>query len=89
MEDAATAEISRAQLWQWMHHEARLNNGNQITAYQFDEWLIEELEVIKSEIGENQYNTGRFKDASTLFAEMIKKNEFDEFLTLPAYNYLN
>ena len=89
MEDAATAEISRAQLWQWIHHEARIDEGNQITDHQFDEWMEEELEVIKSEIGEDRYNAGRFKDASTLFAEMIKKEEFDEFLTLPAYNYLN
>ena len=89
MEDAATAEISRAQLWQWIHHEAKLDEGNQITEHQFDEWMEEELEVIKSEIGEDRYNEGRFKDASTLFAEMIKKEEFDEFLTLPAYNYLN
>ena len=89
MEDAATAEISRAQLWQWIHHEAKLDDGNQITNQQFDEWMEEELEVIKSEIGEDRYNAGRFKDASTLFAEMIKKEEFDEFLTLPAYNYLN
>jgi malate synthase len=51
--------------------------------------MKEELEVIKSEIGENKYNAGRFKDASTLFSEMINKDEFDEFLTLPAYNYLN
>ena len=89
MEDAATAEISRAQLWQWIHHEAKLDEGNQITIHQFDEWMEEELEVIKSEIGEDRYNAGRFKDASTLFSEMIKKEEFDEFLTLPAYNYLN
>ncbi len=89
MEDAATAEISRAQLWQWIHHEARIDEGNQITCHQFDEWMEEELEVIKSEIGEDRYNAGRFKDASTLFSEMIKKEEFDEFLTLPAYNYLN
>ena len=89
MEDAATAEISRAQLWQWIHHEARIDKGGQITDHQFDEWMEEELGIIKSEIGEDRYNAGRFKDASTLFSEMIKKEEFDEFLTLPAYNYLN
>ena len=89
MEDAATAEISRAQLWQWIHHEAILDDGSQITVHQFDEWLLEELEVIKSEIGEKRYDAGRFEDASSLFAEMIKKDEFDEFLTLPAYNYIN
>ena len=89
MEDAATAEISRAQLWQWIHHEAILDDGSQITVHQFDEWLLEELEVIKSEIGEKRYDAGRFEDASALFTEMIKKDEFDEFLTLPAYNYIN
>jgi malate synthase len=89
MEDAATAEISRAQLWQWIHHGAKLDDGTQITLNHFDKWLEEELEVVKFEIGEDLFNEGRFKDASTLFAEMIKKDEFDEFLTLPAYNYLN
>ena len=89
MEDAATAEISRAQLWQWIHHEAVLDDGSQITTHQFDEWLMEELEVIKSELGEKRYDAGRFEDASSLFSEMIKKDEFDEFLTLPAYNYIN
>jgi len=89
MEDAATAEISRAQLWQWIHHEAVLDDGSQITTHQFDEWLMEELEVIKSKLGEKRYDAGRFEDASSLFSEMIKKDEFDEFLTLPAYNYIN
>jgi len=89
MEDSATAEISRAQLWQWIHHEARLDNGSQITAHKFDEWMVEELEVIQSEIGKNIFNDGKFSEASSLFSEMIKKDEFDEFLTLPAYYYLN
>jgi len=89
MEDAATAEISRAQLWQWIQHEAKLNDGRLITIQQFDKWMVEELEAIQSEIGENRFNSGQFSKASTLFSEMIKKDEFDEFLTLPAYNYLN
>ena len=89
MEDAATAEISRAQLWQWIHHKAKLNNGKQITLHLFDEWMAEELEVIKSEIGGKRFSSGKFLEASSLFSEMIKKDEFDEFLTLPAYNYLN
>jgi len=89
MEDAATAEISRAQLWQWIHHEAKLNDGRQLTVHLFDKWLEEEMKVIQSEIGETKFSTGKFAEASTLFSEMIKKDEFDEFLTLPAYNYLN
>ena len=89
MEDAATAEISRSQLWQWIHHKAKLNNGKQITLHLFDEWMAEELVVIKSEIGGKRFSGGKFSDASSLFSEMIKQDEFDEFLTLPAYNYLN
>ena len=89
MEDAATAEISRAQLWQWIHHEAKLNDGRQITLHLFKKWLKEEMEVIQSEIGEKRFSSGKFAKASALFSEMIKKDEFDDFLTLPAYNYLN
>jgi len=89
MEDAATAEISRAQLWQWIHHEAKLNDGRQITIHLFDKWLKEEMDVIQSEIGEKRFSSGKFAKASALFSEMIKKDEFDDFLTLPAYNYLN
>ena len=51
--------------------------------------LEEELEIVKSEIGEKRFNSGKFAEASALFSEMINKDEFDEFLTLPAYNYLN
>ena len=89
MEDAATAEISRAQLWQWIHHKAKLNDGRKITAHLFDVWMEAEMEVIQSEIGENRFRSGKFSEASSLFSTMIKKDEFDEFLTLPAYNYLN
>lgn len=88
MEDAATAEISRAQLWQWVHHKAKLADGKQIDASQFDKWLKEELEIIKTEVGESRYNSGRFKDAADLFSNMVKKDEFDEFLTIPAYKQL-
>ena len=89
MEDAATAEISRSQLWQWIHHRAKLNDGRQISVHMFDKWMAEELKVIQSEIGEKRFNSGKFSEASSLFSEMIKKDDFDEFLTLPAYNHLN
>ena len=89
MEDAATAEISRSQLWQWIHHEAKLNDGRKISVDLFDKWLEEEMKVIQSEIGETRFCSGKFGEASSLFSKMIKKDEFDEFLTLPAYNYLN
>ena len=88
MEDAATAEISRAQLWQWIKHEASLNNGEKITAEIFVLWLAEEMNVIKAEIGVNRFENGKFIKASSLFSEMIQKNDFDEFLTIPAYKQL-
>ena len=88
MEDAATAEISRAQLWQWIKHEASLNNGEKITAEIFVLWLAEEMNVIKTEVGVNRFENGNFIEASSLFSEMIQKNDFDEFLTIPAYKQL-
>ncbi len=88
MEDAATAEISRTQLWQWIHHEARLNDKRKITTQLFDEWMKEELEIIKLEIGEDRFLNGKFSQATSLFSDMIKKNKLDDFLTIPAYNQL-
>ena len=87
MEDAATAEISRSQLWQWVKNEVPINN-NKVTKEFFDIMLNEELESIKIEIGEDRYNNGKFDLASNLFKDMILKDEFDEFLTLPAYKYI-
>jgi malate synthase len=89
MEDAATAEISRSQLWQWIHHKAKLNDGREITVHLFDKWMLEELDVIQSNIGEKRFNGGKFSEASSLFSIMINNNKFDEFLTIPGYNYLN
>jgi malate synthase len=88
MEDAATAEISRAQIWQWIHHKAKLNDGREINTELFEKWLSEELILIESDIGSESFSNGLFDDASNLFSEMIKKDVFDEFLTLPAYELL-
>ena len=88
MEDAATAEISRAQLWQWIKHEAAIDDGVQITNERFRLWLKEELDGIQSEVGTNRFEQGKFTEAAQLFSKMITKNEFDEFLTIPAYNQL-
>ena len=88
MEDAATAEISRAQLWQWIKHEAAIDDGDQITNERFRLWLKEELDGIQSEVGTNRFEQGKFTEAAQLFSKMITKNEFDEFLTIPAYNQL-
>jgi malate synthase len=88
MEDAATAEISRAQIWQWVRHGARTSDGRPITAARFDATLEEELRAIAGEIGEQRYASGQFAAAAALFGDMIRKADFDEFLTLPAYERL-
>jgi malate synthase len=82
MEDAATAEICRAQLWQWIRHGARTNDGR------FDRLLTEELDRIHGEVGSARLAGGVFPTAARLFAEMIQQDSFDEFLTLPAYEHL-
>ena len=88
MEDAATAEISRAQLWQWIRHDCKLSNGEKIDSEFFIKTLKEELVLIKEEIGGDRFENGKFILASKLFESMIISKEFDEFLTLPAYKYI-
>ena len=89
MEDAATAEICRAQSWQWLRHRVRLSDGRELTPALFSNTLGEERERIRGEIGDERYTHGKFGLAEQLFAEMVQKSELDEFLTLPAYQYLN
>jgi malate synthase len=89
MEDAATAEICRAQLWQWLHHEARTSDGVPVTPARFDSLLTQELDRIHDEVGPGRLLNGVFPTAVRLFEQMIKQDEFDEFLTLPAYDLLD
>ncbi len=88
MEDAATAEISRAQVWQWLHHQAALEDGSQLTPERYSQVLEEEMDAIKAEVGEQRFNHGKFDLAARLFDDMIRNPQFTEFLTLPAYDYL-
>ena len=88
MEDAATAEISRAQLWQWIKHECKLASGEKVNSGLSIKILEEELIIIKEEIGENRFKNGKFTLASQLFKSMITSEKFDEFLTLPAYQHI-
>ena len=88
MEDAATAEISRAQLWQWLKHKCLIEEKQTFTKSLFIKFLNEELDKIKNEIGMERFNNGKFDSAATLFKDMIISDNFDEFLTLPAYNYI-
>jgi malate synthase len=88
MEDAATAEISRAQCWQWLRHNAALDDGRAVTPDLFEKVFAEELLAIRAEVGDQRYESGHFALASELFAALCKAPEFVEFLTLPAYQYL-
>ena len=88
MEDAATAEISRAQLWQWLNHECELENGTLITVELLNKIFEEEMNEIQNEIGTERFKKGKFDLALKLFKNMIFKDDFDEFLTLPAYQYI-
>ena len=88
MEDAATAEISRSQLWQWLRRHVKLADGREITATLYDEFMQEELAKIQGELGAERYARGRFPQATALFLQMVKAEKFAEFLTLPAYDLL-
>jgi malate synthase len=87
MEDAATAEISRSQIWQWIHHGSRTREG-EIIRECFDSILSEELKRIESEVGAERFSAGAYEKAASLFAEMVETEELDEFLTLRAYEEL-
>lgn len=90
MEDAATAEISRAQVWQWIRHpKGVLEDGRKVTIELYEKIKQEELEKIKQEFGEEAYQKGRFDEAAKLFDELVRNDEFVDFLTLPGYERLN
>jgi malate synthase len=89
MEDAATAEISRAQLWQWIHHKARLSDGRPVTLDLCLKMIDEELAKIRQSAGDAQFRTSRYNDAAAILRELIQSKQFVDFLTLPAYDKLN
>jgi malate synthase len=89
MEDAATAEISRTQVWQWVHHHAKFSDGRPVTADLVKQTMKEELERIRKMVGVESYESGKFKLAAKLFEEMMTQPECPEFLTLTAYEYLD
>ena len=90
MEDAATAEISRAQVWQWIRHpRGVLTDGPKVTKELFRTVLDEELAKIKSDAGEQRFTAAKFDVARELFDKITTDDEFAEFLTLPGYEKLN
>jgi len=88
MEDLATSEISRSQLWQWLRFSAKLDDGRPITLELYEKLLGEELAKIRAEYGDALYDGGHFPAATELFMRMVKSEQFDEFLSLPAYELL-
>ena len=85
MEDAATAEISRAQIWQWIYLKAQLEDGRTVTGPLFSALLDDEMAKLRTTLGAQVYDAGRFPEAIRLFSDMTLASEFEEFLTLPAY----
>jgi malate synthase len=90
MEDAATAEISRSQIWQWVHNDVTLaDTGEQVTAELVRRYADEETEKIRQELGAEVYDSGRFKEARDIFEQVSLADDFAAFLTLPAYDLLD
>jgi malate synthase len=83
MEDAATAEISRAQLWQWVHHRAVLQDGRAVTAELCEGYMDAELERARQTVDPNRYQA--YLQAASLMRELVQSPRFTEFLTVPAY----
>jgi malate synthase len=86
MEDAATAEISRSQIWQWIRSEKGvLDDGRKVTAAMFRQLVAEELPKVKTHLGEAAYNAGKYAEGAALFEKITTDDIYVEFLTLPAY----
>jgi malate synthase len=89
MEDAATAEISRAQIWQWINHpDGKLEDGRKVTVELFREILGEEVDKIRKNVGDEAFESGNYALAAKQFDEIITNPELEEFLTLRAYEQL-
>ena len=88
MEDAATAEISRAQVWQWIRHKAKLADGRVVDTALCRRLLDEELAKLKAMVGDAAYEGGRYQDAARIFAALIEAPRFPEWLTIPAYEQI-
>lgn len=88
MEDAATAEISRTQVWHWLNQGIELDDGRKLSPTCILNWEEEELQKIKVYVGEERYARGRFKEAVNLFNELVLNDRFEEFLTTKAYDLI-
>ncbi len=87
MEDAATAEIARAQVWQWLHHGAKIG-GTPLTRERLSQVIGEEMARVREEVGKERFSGGHFPAARELFEKVAMQEDFPDFLTLPAYKRL-
>jgi malate synthase len=89
MEDAATAEIARSQVWQWVHNQVRLAEGPEVTPELVRQVIDEELDKVRRSVGDELFASSRAKEARELFERVALADDFAEFLTIPAYDYLD
>ncbi|MEX2262626.1 MAG: malate synthase A [Bryobacteraceae bacterium] len=89
MEDAATAEISRSQVWQWVRHGAKMSDGRVVTADLVKQTIPEVLDQLRGQLGAPRFDGGKFDLASRLFEDMMTRSEFPEFLTTVAYDHID
>jgi malate synthase len=88
MEDAATAEISRTQVWQWLRHGSQLADGTTVTRSLVESTLASQLDQLRQAVGAERYERGKYRDAAQLLAQLMLDVQLKEFLTLEAYRYL-
>ncbi len=88
MEDAATAEISRTQVWQWLKNEVSLDDNRKFNLELYVQFFDDEVQKIKNQITQDNIENTKFKLAIELFNTLVTQSEFEEFLTLPAYQYI-
>jgi malate synthase len=85
MEDAATAEISRAQLWQWRTHGVSLDDGTKVTGALINGEIQTQLGVWKQAVGDNFFEAGKYKEAATILSDLVMARDLPDFLTTPCY----
>lgn len=89
MEDAATAEICRAQVWQWLKHRAALSDGRAITQELVKQIIVEELDKMRDQFGAAGFESSKFDLAARLFEQITTSAKFPEFMTLVAYEHID
>ena len=89
MEDAATAEISRAQIWHWIRSpHGVLDDGRKVSKDLFRAFVPQELAKVRDMLGDKAYAAGKYDEGAKMFEELTLAEDFVEFLTLPAYEYV-